>query len=66
MSVHSSKREALKRLMGQTKLMEIIDRSYDSAKDCSNCKDLSEWWEEFGTEISGPEVMPSVKSQRRR
>jgi hypothetical protein len=51
-----SKREALKTMMGQAKLMEIIDQAYENAGTCPNCKALSEWWEQHGAELPAPRV----------
>jgi len=61
-----SKREALQRMMGQAKLMEIIDQAYDNAKTCPNCKALSDWWEKFGADTPTPGVMNGVKSRKAR
>ena len=61
-----SKREALKRMMGQARLMEVIDRAYDNADKCENCKALSLWWEEFGAEIPSPGVITGVQKARKR
>lgn len=43
-----SKREALKNMIGQAKLMEIIDAAYDNADSCPNCAELKAWWESNG------------------
>jgi hypothetical protein len=51
-----SKREALQRMMGQAKLMEIINAAYDNADSCENCKALAAWWELHGSTIPTPEV----------
>jgi len=61
-----SKREILQKTIGQARLMEIIDQSYENAGSCENCKALSEWWEKFGAEIPRPEVMPNVQKARKR
>jgi len=63
-STKSGKREVLKRMMGQAKLMEVIDQAYDNAGSCPNCKALADWWEEFGAEIPTPGVM-SVGSRKK-
>lgn len=46
-----SKREALQNMIGQAKLMEIIDAAYDNADTCPNCADLKSWWESNGPAI---------------
>jgi hypothetical protein len=60
-----SKREALKQMMGQAKLMEIIDQAYENAKTCDNCAALAEWWEKHGAEIPTPGVMPGGQKRSR-
>jgi len=59
-----SKREALKQMMGQAKLMEIIDQAYDNADKCENCKALAEWWDKWGAEIPTPGAMLSGRKGR--
>lgn len=59
-----SKREALKEMMGQAKLMEIIDQAYENAKACENCAALAEWWEAHGSSTAPKELMPSGRARR--
>lgn len=59
-----SKREALKQMMGQAKLMEIIDQAYENAPTCDNCKALSEWWEKHGAKIPTPGAMLGARKGR--
>jgi hypothetical protein len=47
--VPKTKRELLKHMVGQAKLMEIIEASYDCG--CKNCQALKVWWETNGPEI---------------
>ena len=44
-------------MMGQAKLMEIIDQAYDNAEKCENCKALAKWWDQHGAEIPTPGAM---------
>lgn len=59
-----SKREALKEMMGQAKLMEIIDQAYENAKTCENCAALADWWEKHGAATAPPGVMPRGRARR--
>jgi hypothetical protein len=52
-------------MMGQAKLMEIIDQAYDNADTCDNCKALSEWWEKHGSMPQLPGVVKHGEKRRR-
>jgi len=65
-STKPSKREVLKRMIGQARLMEIIDRAYDGADACPNCRALRDWWEESGAEIPTPGVISNVRRTKAR
>lgn len=51
-------------MMGQAKLMEIIDQAYENGKICENCAALAEWWEKHGADIPTPGVMPRDRARR--
>ena len=51
-------------MMGQAKLMEIIDQAYENAKTCKNCAALADWWEKHGATTMPPKVMPRGRARR--
>lgn len=51
-------------MMGQAKLMEIIDQAYENVKACENCAALAEWWELHGSATAPKEMVPSGRARR--
>lgn len=53
-------------MMGQAKLMEIIDQAYENSHTCDNCAALADWWEQFGVQTAPPNIMQRGEKPAKR